>query len=422
MSHSERGAVHIAWLIAVLLVALGVTAFGWNAAAERDKNAAEAKKAKADHKQLRLDGEWNAACFDRLSKIVGGGIPNTPPALDVASEPLPDAAEEKYVGKYIALAKNSLKDAYKAVGDESASTMTLVEGLQILVNRYKTATGEVAALQTQVKTLEAEVAGKTAAVAEGDKRRAADLDQLKQETDNSQARLQGQIAQLTQERDDAQAQNRKLTDETAKTKDDSNKEVVAARNTMKSMDAQLAAIKNQVQVSKESEAPDGKILAVNRAMKTCFINLGSKDKVWRGAAFRTYQIRKGNTKVFTGRLVVVSIGAERAECVIESEQSGEMVGEGDLILSPIFDKSKTLHFVILGELPGRYNREMAAKILESHGAKVDTKVTVETDFVIVGIKDGADGAEPAESDDYKKAQGWSIPVLRARDLEPFLQF
>jgi NAD-dependent DNA ligase len=98
-----------------------------------------------------------------------------------------------------------------------------------------------------------------------------------------------------------------------------------------------------------------------------------------------------------------------------------MVGEGDMILSPIFDKSKTLHFVVLGELPGRYNREMATKILESHGVKIDSKVTVATDFVVLGMKDGED-ADPAESEDYKKAQGWSIPVLRARDLEPFLQF
>jgi len=421
MSHSERGAVHIAWLIAVLLVALGVTAFAWSAAAERDKALADAKKATSELKKSRLEGEWNAACFDRISKVVGGGVPVSPPALETVADPLPDAGEEKYIGKYTTLAKNALKDAYKAVGDESAGTMTLVEGLQVLVNRYKTSTGEVAALQTQVKTLEAEVKGKSDALTEADKRRATDLDQLKQESDNAQARLQGQIAQLTQERDDAQSQNRKLTDEAAKTKDDSNKEVVAARNAMKTMDAQVAAIKNQVQVSKESETPDGKVLAVNRAMKTCFIDIGSKDKVWRGAAFRTYQIRRGNTKVFTGRVVVVSIGAERAECVIESEASGEMVGEGDMILSPIFDKSKTLHFVVLGELPGRYNREMATKILESHGVKIDSKVTVATDFVVLGMKDGED-ADPAESEDYKKAQGWSIPVLRARDLEPFLQF
>ena len=421
MSHSERGAVHIAWLIAVLLVALGVTAFAWNAAAERDKALADAKKASSELKKSRLEGEWNAACFDRISKVVGGGVPVSPPALETVADPLPDAGEDKYIGKYTTLAKNALKDAYKAVGDESASTMTLVEGLQVLVNRYKTASGEVAALQTQVKTLEAEVKGKSDALTEADKRRATDLDQLKQESDNAQARLQGQIAQLTQERDDAQSQNRKLTDEAAKTKDESNKEVVAARSAMKTMDAQVAAIKNQVQVSKESETPDGKVLAVNRAMKTCFIDIGSKDKVWRGAAFRTYQIRRGNTKVFTGRVVVVSVGAERAECVIESEASGEMVGEGDMILSPIFDKSKTLRFVVLGELPGRYNREMATKILESHGVKVESKVSVETDFVVVGIKDGEE-ADPTESEDFKKAQGWSIPVLRARDLEPFLQF
>ena len=78
--------------------------------------------------------------------------------------------------------------------------------------------------------------------------------------------------------------------------------------------------------------------------------------------------------------------------------------------------------MILGELTGRVNKEMAKRVLEGAGAKVDDKVTVETDFLVLGVKEAPDSPELTESESYKQAQAWGIEIIRARDLDPFLTF
>ena len=45
------------------------------------------------------------------------------------------------------------------------------------------------------------------------------------------------------------------------------------------------------------------------------------------------------------------------------------ISEADVIVNPVFDKSRPTRFVILGELTGRANKEMAKRVLEAAGAK-----------------------------------------------------
>ena len=65
---------------------------------------------------------------------------------------------------------------------------------------------------------------------------------------------------------------------------------------------------------------------------------------------------------------------------------------------------------------------MAKRVLEAAGARVDDKLSVETDFLVLGVKEAPDPPELTESEAYKQAQAWGIEIIRARDLDPFLTY
>ena len=48
-------------------------------------------------------------------------------------------------------------------------------------------------------------------------------------------------------------------------------------------------------------------------------------------------------------------------------------------------------------------------------------MSIATDFVVLGMKEGEDADEITDRDDYKNAKRWGIEMIRARDLQSFLQ-
>jgi NAD-dependent DNA ligase len=258
-------------------------------------------------------------------------------------------------------------------------------------------------------------------IADTEKKATEDLAALTTEKDNATARLSQQLTEANSQRDEAQGQNRKLTEEITSTKDTANKEVITAKSAQRTLDAQVSALKSDARVQRERDKADGKILAVNRSMKSAWIDLGGKEQLRRGTKFKVYEAARGGDKVYKGRVVVINVGPERSEVAIEAEE-GSGIGEGDTIVNPVFDKERATRFVILGELTGRANKEMAKRVLTNAGAKVDDKVTVDTDFLVLGVKEAPDAPELTESEAYKQAQAWGIEIIRARDLDPFLTF
>ena len=78
--------------------------------------------------------------------------------------------------------------------------------------------------------------------------------------------------------------------------------------------------------------------------------------------------------------------------------------------------------MFLGEMPGSWNRATATKFLKQRGATIEDKVSINTDFVVLGVQEDEDAAPLTDSDDYRHALQWGIEVIRARDLAPYLKF
>jgi NAD-dependent DNA ligase len=280
----------------------------------------------------------------------------------------------------------------------------------------------VSTLEGSLTAKDAEIASLNTKLTDATQRAAADLQAANTEKDNQTARLNQQLSEANAQRDDAQAQNRKLTEEISSAKDTANRDVLTAKSQMRTLDAQVSAMKSDLRTQRETDVPDGKVLAVNEGLKTAWIDLGGREQLRRGTVFKVFEANKAGEKIYKGRVTVTSVGAERSEVAVESEQPGMTILSGDIVVNPVFDKSKATRFVILGELTGRVNKEMAKRVLEGAGAKVDDKVSINTDFLVLGVKESPDAPELTDSEAYKQAQAWGIEIIRARDLDPFLTF
>jgi hypothetical protein len=425
-SQSQRGAVSIVVVIIVGIVALAFGALWFTTLQENKKYKEERDEAvnKVTPTEAKLN--YAEAGYSELAKLIGPQVPADLPKPETWTRDFKAGSafvtDPAMLGDKLAALKVSLKTALEEVGDKATQPATIKEATDGLMNAYKALQNNVKTVQdTTVKAKDAEIESLQTKLKDAEAKATTDLGNLNTEKDNAVARLNQQLTEANSQRDEAQAQNRKLTEEITSAKDTANKDVMTSKAKMRTLDAQVSAMKSDLKTQRETDVPDGKVLAVNRTLKTAFIDLGGKDRLRRGTPFKVYQTIRGD-KIYKGRVVVTSVGSEQSEVAIDSEAPGMTISESDAIVNPVFDKNRQTRFVILGELTGRANKDMAKRVLEAAGARVDDKVTVDTDFVVLGVKEAPDAPELTETEGYKQAQAWGIEIIRARDLDPFLTF
>jgi len=140
--------------------------------------------------------------------------------------------------------------------------------------------------------------------------------------------------------------------------------------------------------------PDGKILTAVPGDEIVYIDLGRRDGLTLGLQFAVYSAdtgipADGRSKA---QIEVVSINETSAGCRIVRQARDKVVLEGDLVANPIFDPSRPMRFVIIGEfdfdrdgMPDRDGRETIASLVRNWGAQVDEELTPLTDFLVVGV-------------------------------------
>jgi NAD-dependent DNA ligase len=426
-SQSQRGAVSIAVVVIVGIFALAFGALWFTTLQENKKLTQDAKDAMDKVTPTEAKLNYAEAGYAELAKVIGPQVPAELPKPDswntgfkAGSAFVTDPA---LLGQKLDALKVSLRTGLDEVGDKATQPTNMKEAMDATVNAYKALQNNVKNVQdTDVKAKDAQIESLTQKLKDAEAKAATDLQAVTTEKENATARLNQQLTEANSQRDEAQTQNRKLTEEITSTKDTANKEVLTAKSAQRTLDAQVSAYKSDLKTQRETDVPDGKIIAVNRSMKTAFIDLGGRDQLRRGTAFKVFELVRGGDKISKGRVVVTDVGPERSTVAIESESSGMSITESDVVVNPVFNKGRQTRFVILGELTGRANKEMAKRILENAGARVDDKVSVETDFVVLGVKEAPDAPELTESEQYKQAQAWGIEIIRSRDLDPFLTF
>jgi hypothetical protein len=194
--------------------------------------------------------------------------------------------------------------------------------------------------------------------------------------------------------------------------------------------------------------PDGKVILIDNQSKIVHINLGSEERVYKGLTFSVYDKnipipRDGRGKA---EIEIYNVGdSVSAARIIRSDAKNPIVVD-DLVANLIWSAKKTNSFVIAGDfdiegLKGPDAIDKLQKLVEKWGGRVEKTVTVNTDFVVLGVPPEVPakptleeaGTYPGAQEKYDRAverlvsykqiqsqaESLSIPVLNA---DRFLSF
>ncbi len=248
-------------------------------------------------------------------------------------------------------------------------------------------------------------------------------------------------------------QNEALVEENNKTKQEllaTLAKLKLTQDRMKKSLARLEAIKPRPNEEVDAYKSDGQILSIETSSNIVFLNIGAEDKVYPGLTFSVYDRNAPIPVDGKGKAEIEVFDVDKTTSVariVKSKMKNPIV-IGDLIINLIWDSRATNTFVVTGDFDfnadGRIDASASKKIrelIENWGGKVETEVTINTDFVVLGLspkineKPSLDDIEmdPMAMDKYeasikavkgyqevrKQAESLYIPIF---NLKRFLNF
>ncbi len=137
---------------------------------------------------------------------------------------------------------------------------------------------------------------------------------------------------------------------------------------------------------------DGRVVMAIPGDKVVFIDLGKQQNLTAGLQFAVYPASgipvDGRAKA---RIEVVVIHESTAQCRILAVAPNEVVIDGDLIANPVYDPSKSLRFVVVGDfdlngdgLPDPAGADQIKAIVTGWGGQVADSLSSQVDFVVAG--------------------------------------
>ena len=199
-----------------------------------------------------------------------------------------------------------------------------------------------------------------------------------------------QVQTLMQQRDDA-----------IKEKDQSRQELLASmsklsitQNRLKDALSRLEILKPRPKEDIAAYQPDGHIIGIETSSDIVFIDIGSEAKVYPGLTFSVYDRNlpiptDGTNKA---EIEVFDVDKNTAIARINKSSKNNPIVEGDVIVNLIWDSKATNRFVVAGDFDfnddGVVDSDGASKIkqlIENWGGKVEDAVTIDTDFVVLGV-------------------------------------
>jgi len=201
---------------------------------------------------------------------------------------------------------------------------------------------------------------------------------------------QQQAQNLIKQRDRARADAKKLKDELLKTQ----AQLQIALDRMKLAQAKVARIVPAPDREVEAFKGDGKIMLIDNSTKIVHLDIGSDDRVYPGLTFSVYEKNMPIPKDGIGKaeIEVFDVAKTFSAARIIRSQIKRPVVVGDIIANLIWDSDKTNVFVVAGEFDldddGNIDYDGANKIkelIEKWGGSVADTISVETDFVVLGL-------------------------------------
>ena len=303
----------------------------------------------------------------------------------------------------------------------------------------------------------------------------ADFEQTRQATSEKEAELLKQIGSEQQRADTAQksyddlkalmeqktteqigtlmGQNDVLMEESNKTKQDllaTLAKLKLTQDRMKQTLARLEAIKPRPNEEVDAYRSDGQILSIETSSNIVFLNIGAEDKVYPGLTFAVYDRNTPIPVDGQGKAEIEVFDVDKTTSVariVKSKLKNPIVID-DPIVNLIWDSRATNSFVVAGDFDFNGDDKIDAgaskkikQLIENWGGKVEAEVSINTDFVILGVspkippKPSLDEIEidPMAMDKYeasigtlkdyqevrKQAESLYIPIF---NLKRFLNF
>jgi hypothetical protein len=244
--------------------------------------------------------------------------------------------------------------------------------------------------------------------------RALEGEQVSQEDDEVKI-----IAKTISEREEAIQESKKLDDELKikikKFKDKKNEKQDEIRFLQSQKYGSEVDDKTQIDKKRKSkqvffdilkEKEDGKVVFSEPRSRSIYIDLGESPKIIKGLKFDVYRIVEGGARVFKGRIEVQQIMEKISRTIILEQNDLDPIVRGDILLNPIFDKEKNIHFTFAGK-PKKLTKEMIEEV-----AVVEDFVSAKTNFVIIGAQDSL----PEKSSNYASAMEFGIPFIMEKDV------
>ncbi|RKY26166.1 MAG: hypothetical protein DRP83_04870 [Planctomycetota bacterium] len=141
--------------------------------------------------------------------------------------------------------------------------------------------------------------------------------------------------------------------------------------------------------------PGGRIRKLVRADGICYLDKGTADGVQRGMTFAVYPAQASGTidAKSKGSIRVSRPMADISECVIVDDDPANPIVQGDIISNIAHQASRVRVFVVAGvfdlhatgQATSR-DAEEVKNVIRQAGGKVAPKITVQTDYVVLGVE------------------------------------
>ena len=329
----------------------------------------------------------------------------------------------------LADAKQLLRDNFQDVAEADETFEDIVPKLVSEVNKYRQAAkaaeeAAAAARQEadQARRTLADVTSNKDATIQSQKTAMADL---QDGFDSTEANLSQQVSA-------ANDRVRELEEQVASLKADARRVAREFRgkiNDLQAKNAQLADLTAPLRAP-TNLVPDGQILKVSDDLPLAWIDLGAQNRLVLGTRFR---IEAGNLgeRHLKGWAEVIEVQPDMAKVrVYDIQDAFDPIVTGDYLVNPIYDPRGGYNAILVGRFSGMYGETQLTTLLGDIGIRVQDKLDLTTNFLIVGApilqdEDGyplEDAIEPSSLSEYQEAKANNVQIIPLSTIQEFFVF
>ncbi|NLX59956.1 MAG: hypothetical protein GXY74_12810 [Phycisphaerae bacterium] len=376
-------------------------------AVEPEKIQAQMSRMRDDLRNAGITAADGAALTDQFKALLAMNTDYRQAIKDLAFYINKDTKESDVQGEALMAFVHKRKDAAKAATDEAASALGIAPQL-LNIAEVKAVTPEdlssaITNLKIHIKALDDAYKARQL-----DIQKAAQNNEALQGTIDTNAKnAEEKFNEMTQTKDTEIAGLRakveevqKLSDEIERTREAlkteyTNYKVAAAEQLQQKVNRQIE-LESQIKelldkINRETSGvaqPDGKIVSLMPGEKTGYIDLAAGDGVFTELTFNVYDPAEVEVGKEKGYVKIVNVMDNASEVVIVSQLKTNPIVKGDIITNIVYDRTRRFHFAVVGHFDidgdGKNDIETIKHMIEKFGGKIDDKLNVRTDYLVVG--------------------------------------